>query len=891
MPSARKHEDIQDNMPEMPPQKRSRTPEEDESHSTSSSAGSELAHVERDPHSDAVHAEWDMAILAKNLVPGAELLSAIVSQCSFLDQAYVEYGEAKKLYDSESLLSEELEKCYAAKSFRRIRTLLVLQGPLSTEERITKFLKDHADVLSSYASGEVLLTEWTPPLHSRINMHIPGGYTSEKPDLLIDEIGEWSKAGGIMTESISQVFRNGRPTFVFNASGTGKTRVLLEGLCHRWGLYFSCAVDSQSHHGSSDITKVIGRLGLTAGFSTPVPLGEPVHAAVRENRKLTERGLLRVFLARLIVLECYLMDFPRVTTVEDFRRRWLLLQVFPEVVGSDMFDGVSTRLEAADIDFMKTKIKDTFANIKKMLPQGETLFAVFDEAQYAAQKYSEAFVSDDYKAHTPFLGEIIETWEAIAPEVTMVVSGTCPFTDVRRNSESSPIGAPNGWSLFTSTGAFDNQEAQEQYILRYVWPDVKEKKELPHREQVLLDRAWRWLRGRYRSTVTFVSMLLRVDTRAAHPLLNYYYHHVAKFDPTDCLEFSDTELSPSAKDMVETFVPNDFCPPGQPRLWDNIFQVHLRSLFRSETYVSSPDREQFVRVGVARICEPANSRPKDIHLDEPMVLMSLSKQFHTVQLRDRSGCHSAVKTPRTNDYSISLPETIAFYFRSILDGELNLDEIVEFIGGKPHWANKPARLITVIGRNSGGTLKTCTVGPMQGPSPIVATRSHDKDDTLRWLREPNGVAFCFPDASFGVDILFLIEVGGRYIWVTVRSYLHGRSESTEKEDPARAGQSPEPDSRKNKGKTPLASYSCPVPPELKAFSFDTTGRQKRGGRVTRGDHESILRLIAAYPTRPDATSLTKLTKESPCPLAFVNMKRFLQNLRPLIPQIDQELTG
>ena len=29
---------------------------------------------------------------------------------------------------------------------------------------------------------------------------------------------------------------------LFNVSGSGKTRLLLEGLCHHWGFYFACRV-------------------------------------------------------------------------------------------------------------------------------------------------------------------------------------------------------------------------------------------------------------------------------------------------------------------------------------------------------------------------------------------------------------------------------------------------------------------------------------------------------------------------------------------------------------------------------------------------------------------------------------------------------------------------
>ena len=100
---------------------------------------------------------------------------------------------------------------------------------------------------------------------------------------------------------------------LINASGSGKSRILLEGLCRHWGFYF--VVTGSSIVGSSDFYATFSTINLksTDAFSYP-----------------TERRLLQLLLARLLLLNLFIEVANCSRTglqQKEHRRLWTLLQV------------------------------------------------------------------------------------------------------------------------------------------------------------------------------------------------------------------------------------------------------------------------------------------------------------------------------------------------------------------------------------------------------------------------------------------------------------------------------------------------------------------------------------------------------------------------------------
>jgi len=308
--------------------------------------------------------------------------------------------------------------------------------------------------------------------------------------------------------------------FLVNTSGSGKTRLLLEGLCENWGFYFTSLVDS-SLLGSSDVQNSIQtHVPDSTGFRPVLPPAGSAgyNGALKANREIANRNFRQIFLARLIMFNLFAENMngcagdPRV-----YRERWLLLQLRPSFVHPqcwDIFDELSCKLSGATDSFINTKTKTLLTNVRSLLSSGITarshitqtqmstsdtvqtpLFCVLDEAQHAATQHNAAFRSDQNGAHRPILREIVKAWEtqSFGQGVFMVVAGTGISKDVVDQAMASAIMKDSRYRWCSDTGAFDRKDVQQRYMQKYL-PKRLLESDVGVR---LLERVWYWLHGRF----------------------------------------------------------------------------------------------------------------------------------------------------------------------------------------------------------------------------------------------------------------------------------------------------------------------------------------------------------------------------------------------------------
>ena len=304
-----------------------------------------------------------------------------------------------------------------------------------------------------------------------------------------------------------------------NTSGSGKTRLLLEGLCDYWGFYFTSLVDS-SLLGSSDVQNSIrSYIPDSPGFRTTLP---PVDSsnhkiALQTNRDHANRIFSRLFLARLFIFDLFVQIMKQLRSSElgelqatVYRRRWLLLQLQPSLLHSqvwDIFDELVGKLSPASESFVNGMTKTLLIRIRKRLtempdsPQHHPsdtsqtpLFCVLDEAQYAATQHSNAFKSDTGNAPRPILREIVKAWETQSSGhgIFMVVAGTGISKDVVDQAMASAIMKESKYRWCSDTGAFDDLDEQRRYVERYLPPSLL----LSNSGMRLIRRIGYWLRGR-----------------------------------------------------------------------------------------------------------------------------------------------------------------------------------------------------------------------------------------------------------------------------------------------------------------------------------------------------------------------------------------------------------
>lgn len=295
--------------------------------------------------------------------------------------------------------------------------------------------------------------------------------------------------------------------------------MLFEGLCSDWGFYFTSLVDS-SLLGSSDVQNSI-RTYLPASprfrATLPHPDSPQYESALKINRDNAERIFGQIFLARLLIFGLFVEMMNQVRKKNEpqdvYKQRWLLLQLQPSLLHPhiwDIFDHLVGKLSKATDAFINARIKAQLVRVREFCSPKDVnvesttsqsvsvantpFFCVLDEAQYAATQHCTAFRSDHSKAHRPVLREIVRAWEgqSFGQGVFMVVAGTGISKEVVDQAMSSAIMKDSKYRWCSDTGAFDNVQVQQKYILKYLPPSLVQSTS----GQRLLERMGYWLHGR-----------------------------------------------------------------------------------------------------------------------------------------------------------------------------------------------------------------------------------------------------------------------------------------------------------------------------------------------------------------------------------------------------------
>lgn len=96
--------------------------------------------------------------------------------------------------------------------------------------------------------------------------------------------------------------------FLTNASGSGKVRLLLEGLWKHWGFYFLAVGNIATHRfGSLDRSDMISRqIPNSQGFTSPERAGDSSRINPGQNRIIATHCVHRVLMARIIIFEYFM---------------------------------------------------------------------------------------------------------------------------------------------------------------------------------------------------------------------------------------------------------------------------------------------------------------------------------------------------------------------------------------------------------------------------------------------------------------------------------------------------------------------------------------------------------------------------------------------------------
>lgn len=281
-----------------------------------------------------------------------------------------------------------------------------------------------------------------------------------------------------------------------NTSGSGKTRLLFEGLCLHWGLYFTCALDSSSL-GSSDVDSVLQHVKDQHNWTPYLPSASDSNytSSLEANIQIIYKISSEALLERLLMLKMYLEVCSQDGFCHDHRQRWLESQIFTRNLMPlfDPFTFLNREINNACMNdaTLDEAIMYTLEDIQSIwdMPPGEFFYIVLDEANVGSRMYENAF-SDEY-GNYPILKEIIRSWQRRMGHlpVKFVVAGTV----IPQEHFQSATGEWDDFTWSSDTGSFDNPETHRDYVSQFMPQEVR----VSVMGQSLLDRMWQWLQGRF----------------------------------------------------------------------------------------------------------------------------------------------------------------------------------------------------------------------------------------------------------------------------------------------------------------------------------------------------------------------------------------------------------
>ncbi|KAJ7141999.1 hypothetical protein C8R46DRAFT_1360977 [Mycena filopes] len=676
---------------------------------------------------------------------------------------------------------EVLKHAHGVQDYENVRSSDLIRRPTIPPDA-QELLDGLRPLLVAFNKTEKHLAPWYPkPKDPLVVDHISSLQLSSVaavPLMILKDLGTFMD-DPVLSSRIADIFVRDKKTVLVNTSGSGKTRLLFEGLYHEWGMYFTTVQDS-SRLGSSDILNLIDELSSDAKFS-PDLSDNPADSIneVASNRRQIRLRFSEVLLARLLIFSIFLDTANECGGVtEKHKSKWLLLQLVPHLrFYMDIFDRLATTLATSASGDTEKNIADTIVKIRGALGADPHLFFVVDEAQVAARTYPHAFHLEPDKH--PFLIELVDIWESYIPadSLSVVIAGTnVPSQIFEEQKDAGRV----RWT--SNTGSFDERSAHERYLRRFLPPAFLATTS----GQEFLERAWRWTRGRYRYTASFVANLLCYNFQAPHTLLDGYITDMTLFNksieyvPTDGPELSpETAVDLVLPDDVDalTLIGHDFSPLEQPDAVATRFVLQDAIFHYLATQCSPPllgrDKIQTVSLGYGFFVD---TEMQKITVKEPIILTAAALWMTRSPPRVNDLRGLPVEIPH-NFFTIlqrdppnsanTFARCLVFYFHRAFLSTPTLADIFMLPKPIPAWAKQSAELVE-LHMDGDGSMRYSAISTPDFPGPL-ATSANDLNTVISWMEHNSRTPFCLPGAM-SPDLMFILRLAdGSFIWVVIQA--------------------------------------------------------------------------------------------------------------------------
>ncbi|EJD34900.1 hypothetical protein AURDEDRAFT_188887 [Auricularia subglabra TFB-10046 SS5] len=584
---------------------------------------------------------------------------------------------------------------------------------------------------------------WSPSDRSRLkSLHLLESPSYQNPDLLLYQLGHLESLDPSFVGRLDDVLAGNGHVWLSNTSGTGKTRMTFEILARHCGLYLPCYVDFISDpYGSVDLSQAFSDISESwnSQFSLFVALSRRISQKsldeLERNRLIARSFFRRLVLGRMLILD----EFRKLVSERRMPDReavhaWLMVELRSiTLLGIDIFHTMFTRLSQVD-DAEVTRL------IEHLSPEliSQVSYIVIDEAQVALRTYQSAFADADNRRHAPVLRELVICLGEFFPAARLILSGVQFDLDVVSEALLASSFAQKDLRHYHSFGYFATLQQCSAYIRHFLGADLPTG---------ACQTVFRWMHGRHRAIAVLVMLTLNHGPRSIISVMDSLLYRLTGYQRPGCAIIMSDVIA--RLDAVVTDEKLEASPAALVlRKATMTYAIH-----RLPTTTPLWSRD-LVHLGLALYGRSAG----EAALFEPFIFLNLVRWLASSR---EYGIHGIIRRCVGEDAvsplrSVAFVEGLAACLADALRAAPTLETALVFPGRRPPWARHAGRIVLPrCGRRSSRP------APMPSNAPTLVHCAQTPTDVFDWMARASK-PFLIPDALFGADMLFMVEVDGAY---------------------------------------------------------------------------------------------------------------------------------
>jgi len=286
--------------------------------------------------------------------------------------------------------------------------------------------------------------------------------------------------------------------------------------------------------------------------------------------------------------------------------------------------------------------------------------------------------------------------------------------------------------------------------------------------------------------------------------------------------------------------------------------------------LKGPIGDAMVEYGVSRFMKPSKCKKFRAQTDEPLAILALVKFFERRDLTLEKYLTTSLTTPDPSHRGIVFEAFGAYLLALAFSGPTPLSKIFEFVPGNNVYAalqDEPAELVML--KKDGDKFRTTPFNIKANfrSNHVYGLSPSSIPETVEWLENPQGSAFCFPANAVGPDLIFVLRLTNddTFLRVCVQ-FKHTETLSPQAWKKAIRTTNPYHfNSRKTDGNNSPASSNVMRDRLVDAIKNLGKGTEKAGPC-------GVLRVIISHASSPNSNALKEAAKENH-PIATVPLNR------------------